>query len=159
MRHASSRNTPSVLLAVQRAAHQTLTVLMAELADLELTASEVNVLANLADYRAAGQAGPDHHEAGQPGPGPSVRQLSHDTGTKATTLTGILDRLERRGYLTRQLDHADRRSFRIVLTPAGQVVAARIRQAVASVDHRAAAGCTPDQLAGFHAVIGTLGAF
>ncbi len=134
-----------MLLAVQRAAHRTLTVLMADLADLELTASEVNVLANLISH-----SGPE--------PGPSVGQLSHGTGTKATTLTGVLDRLERRGYLTRQLDPADRRSFRIVLTPAGRAAASRIHQAVASVDQRATADCTAAQLAGFHAVTNILGA-
>ncbi len=130
----------SVLLAVQRAAHRTLTGLMADLADLDLTASEVNVLANLANHQ-----------------GPSVGQLSRSTGTKATTLTGVLDRLERRGYLTRQLDQEDRRSFRITLTPAGEAVAARIEQAVAGVDHRATARCTPAQLSAFHAVIDALG--
>ena len=135
-----------MLLAVQRAAHRTLTVLMADLADLELTASEVNVLANLISH------------SGPLEPGPSVRQLSHGTGTKATTLTGVLDRLERRGYLTRQLDPADRRSFRIVLTPAGRAAASRIHQAVASVDQRATADCTAAQLAGFHAVTSILGA-
>ena len=41
----------SALLALQRATHATLHVLSAELVDLDLTASEINALANLADGR------------------------------------------------------------------------------------------------------------
>ena len=41
----------SALLALQRATHATLQVLSAELVDLDLTASEINALANLADGR------------------------------------------------------------------------------------------------------------
>ena len=90
----------SPILALQQAVHHTLAALAAALADLDLTASETNALANLADGRPR-----------------SVRELSADTGTRATTLTGVLDRLERRGYLARELDAADRRSFRLTLTP------------------------------------------
>jgi DNA-binding MarR family transcriptional regulator len=86
----------------------------------------------------------------------SVRELSAETGTRATTLTGILDRLESRGYLTRELDAADRRSFRLPLTEAGQAVAARVRAAIADVEHDALAGLSAAQIAGFHAVITAL---
>ena len=41
----------SPVLALQQAVHHTLTALAAALADLELTASETNALANLADGR------------------------------------------------------------------------------------------------------------
>ena len=41
----------SALLALHRAAHATVHVLAAELAALDLTASEINALANLADGR------------------------------------------------------------------------------------------------------------
>jgi DNA-binding MarR family transcriptional regulator len=128
-----------VLLALQRATHRTLLALGTALAGLELTASEVNVLANLADGRPR-----------------SVRELSHDTGTRATTLTGVLDRLERRGYLTRQMDAADRRSFRITLTPAGQPVAGQVRDAVAGLEHAALARLRPADISGYHAVVGAL---
>ena len=74
----------SALLALQRATHATLQVLSAELADLDLTASEINALANLADGR-----------------GRTVSELGAAAGTRPTTLTSVLDRLERRGYITR----------------------------------------------------------
>jgi DNA-binding MarR family transcriptional regulator len=135
----SETGEPSVLLALQRATHHTLHLLAAALADLELTASEMNTLANLADGRAR-----------------NVRELSTDTGTRATTLTGVLDRLERRGYLTRSLDPADRRSFRLTLTASGRAAAAKVRRAVADLEHTALAGLSTRQLTGYRAVITAL---
>lgn len=129
----------SVLLPLQRATHRTLHALTTALTDLDLTSSEINTLANLAD--------------GKPR---SVRKLSADTGTRATTLTGVLDRLERRGHLVRQLDPADRRSFRVRLTEPGRAVAARVHDAVAGLERDALAGLSADQLAGYHAVVNAL---
>jgi DNA-binding MarR family transcriptional regulator len=130
---------PWALLALQRATHRTLQALAASLAELDLTASEINTLANLADDR-----------------GRTVRQLSLDTGTRGTTLTGVLDRLERRGYLTREPNAADRRSFRIALTESGRGVARRVREAVADVERTALAGVSPRQLDGYRAVLAAL---
>ncbi len=127
------------VLALHRTTHCTLHALGSVLADLNLGAAEINALANLADRGAL-----------------SVRELSAETGTRATTLTGVLDRLEGRGYLTRELDATDRRSFRLPLTEAGQAVAARVRAAVADIERDALAGLSATQIAGFHAVITAL---
>jgi MarR family transcriptional regulator, organic hydroperoxide resistance regulator len=127
------------VLALQQATHHTLQALGTVLAGENLTPAEINALANLAD-----------------GGVPNVRELSEMTGTRASTLTGVLDRLEHRGYLTRELDAADRRSFRLPLTEAGRVVAARVRAAMAEVEHEALRGLSAAQIAGFHAVIGAL---
>jgi DNA-binding MarR family transcriptional regulator len=128
------------LLALQRATHVVLHALGTALADLHLTGAEINALANLAGHGAL-----------------SVSQLSAETGTKASTLTSVLDRLERRGYLVRELDAADRRSFRLVLTDSGNTVAARAREVIADLEHRALGSLSPAQIAGFHAVITALG--
>ena len=127
------------MLALQRATHHTLHVLSAALADLNLSAAEINALANLGE-----------------GGTLSIRQLSERTGTRASTLTSLLDRLEHRGYLARELDPADRRSFRLPLTEAGQAVAARVRAAVAGIERDALADLSATQIAGFHAVITAL---
>ena len=127
------------MLALHRTTHCTLHALGSALADLNLGAAEINALANLADRGAL-----------------SVRELSAETGTRATTLTGVLDRLESRGYLARELDAADRRSFRLPLTQAGQAVAARVRAAVADIERDALAGLSATQIAGFQAVITAL---
>jgi len=128
-----------VVLALQRATHHTLHALSAALADLNLSAAEINALANL------GEGGTFN-----------VRQLSELTGTRASTLTGLLDRLENRGYLSRELDPADRRSFRLPLTEAGQAVAARVLAAIADLERDALSRLDATQLAGYHAVITAL---
>src|SRR6202042_1951453 len=74
----------SALLALQRATHATLHLIAAELVALDLTAAEINALANLAD-----------------GQGRTVSQLGASVGTRPTTLTSVLDRLPRRGPRTR----------------------------------------------------------
>ena len=127
------------MLALHRTTHRTLHALGSALADLNLGAAEINALANLADRGAL-----------------SVRELSAETGTRASTLTGVLDRLEGRGYLIRELDATDRRSFRLPLTEAGQAVAARVRAAIGDIERDALAGLSATQIAGFHAVITAL---
>jgi DNA-binding MarR family transcriptional regulator len=128
-----------VVLALQRATHHTLHALSAALADLNLSAAEINALANLGEDGTL-----------------NVRQLSERTGTRASTLTGLLDRLENRGYVVRELDPADRRSFRLPLTESGQTVAARVLAAVADLEHDALSRLDATQLAGYHAVITAL---
>jgi DNA-binding MarR family transcriptional regulator len=130
---------PGVVLALQKTTHHTLHALSAGLADLSLNAAEINALANLGD-----------------GGTVNVRQLSDRTGTRASTLTGVLDRLENRGYLTRELDPADRRSFRLPLTETGQAVAGRVLAAVADLERDALARLSATQIAGYHAVVTAL---
>jgi MarR family transcriptional regulator, organic hydroperoxide resistance regulator len=127
------------VLALQRATHHTLHALSAALSDLNLSAAEINALANLGE-----------------GGTLSVRQLSERTGTRASTLTGLLDRLENRGYLVRELDPADRRSFRLPLTDLGRDVAARALAAIANLEREALSRLDATQLAGYHAVITAL---
>jgi DNA-binding MarR family transcriptional regulator len=135
----SENEASHVVLALQRATHHTLHALSAALADLNLSAAEINALANLG---AGGTL--------------SVRQLSERTGTRASTLTGLLDRLENRGYLVRELDPADRRSFRLPLTGLGREVAARALAAIADLEREALSRLDATQLAGYHAVITAL---
>ena len=128
-----------MVLALQRATHRTLHALSAALTDLNLSAAEINALANLGEGGAL-----------------SIRQLSERTGTRASTLTGLLDRLENRGYVTRELDPADRRSFRLPLTEAGQAVATRVLTAIAHLEREALSGLSGTQIAGYHAVLTAL---
>ena len=46
------------------------------------------------------------------------------------TVTGLLDSLERRGYVTRSANPADRRSVTVELTPSGLAVVAELRTLV-----------------------------
>ena len=128
-----------MVLALQRATHHTLHALSAALSDLNLSAAEINALANLGE-----------------GGTLSVRQLSERTGTRASTLTGLLDRLENRGYLVREVDPTDRRSFRLPLTDQGREVAAWARAAITDLERTALSRLDAAQLAGYRAVISAL---
>jgi DNA-binding MarR family transcriptional regulator len=128
-----------LLLALQRATHATLQELAAKLVDLDLSASELNALGNLADGRPR-----------------TVSQLGVAIGIRPTTLTGVLDRIERRGYLTRGSRAGDRRAVLLELTPAGREVAATIRAAMAEVETGALAEVPPEAVAGFRQVLGAL---
>jgi MarR family transcriptional regulator, organic hydroperoxide resistance regulator len=119
----------SALLALQRATHATLQVLAAELVDLDLTASEINALANLAD-----------------GQGRTVSELGAAVGARPTTLTSVLDRLERRGHITRGTRPGDRRAVLIELTPSGRLTATTIRQAIADLERRALGDLTAEAI-------------
>ncbi|GGY17139.1 MarR family winged helix-turn-helix transcriptional regulator [Streptomyces tanashiensis] len=124
----------SALLALQRATHATLHVLAARLVDMDLTASEINALANLADGR-----------------GRTVSELGAAVGTRPTTLTSVLDRLERRGHITRGTRPGDRRAVLIELTASGQLTATTIRQTIANLERRALDGLSADAIAGLRA--------
>ena len=129
----------SVILALHRATHATLHALTTALADLDLPAADIDVLAILAD-----------------GAGRTVGALATATATRPSTLTSLLDRLIKRGYIERELDPADRRSFLISLTPTGRAVAQHGAAAIADIERQALAAVTPAQRAGFHTVINAL---
>jgi DNA-binding MarR family transcriptional regulator len=124
-----------IIAALHQATHATLRALGARLAHLGLTPAEQTVLAVLADGRSR-----------------AVGDLAAATGTRPTTLTSVLDRLAGRRLLTRELDPADRRSFLIVLTPAGRRTASTVRAAVTELEQGALDSLTPAQVAGFRAV-------
>ena len=128
-----------MIVALHRATHATLHALGSRLAGLDLSAPDINVLANLAD-----------------GARRTVGALATATATKPTTLTSALDRLARRGYLVRDLDPGDRRSFLISLTPSGEAAAQTVAAAVRDIERQALAAVTEADLAGFHTLIGAL---
>jgi DNA-binding MarR family transcriptional regulator len=129
----------SALLALQRATHATLQTLSAELVDLDLTASEINALANLADGR-----------------GRTVSELGTAVGIRPTTLTSVLDRLERRGHITRGTRSGDRRAVLIELTPTGHLTATTIRRAITDLEHRGLATLSVADIAGLRRALQAL---
>jgi MarR family transcriptional regulator, organic hydroperoxide resistance regulator len=100
----------------QRVTHRLLAALDHELSRLQLSAAETNVLACFTQ------------------PSRTVRELVHATGQRPSTLTGVLDRLERRGLIERRPHPADRRSTAVHLTADGQVTADAVAAAFASVE-------------------------
>lgn len=128
-----------LIVSLHRATHATLYALAADLAELGLTSSQINVLAVLADGRSR-----------------SVGELATGTATRPTTLTSVLDRLVDKGYVVRDLDPADRRSFVVWLTDDGGQAAAAVAAAVHGLERSALAGISESQLAGFRAVLDAL---
>lgn len=124
----------SPLLALQRATHATQHVLNAHLAELGLTPAEINALANMADGRSR-----------------TVSELLVAVGTRPTTLTSVLDRLEGRGHVTRGARPGDRRAVLIELTPSGRRAAAKIRRAISALERRALGRLPATKIAGLHA--------
>ena len=96
----SAKDPGSAILALHRATHATLHALTTRLADLDLAAADINVLANLAD-----------------GVARTVGALADATATRPSTLTSLLDRLTGRGFIVRETDLADRRSFACQAAP------------------------------------------
>jgi DNA-binding MarR family transcriptional regulator len=120
------------LIALQRATHALILALDLELAELGLSASETNLIACL-----------------PPGRARRIGELVADTGQRPSTVTGILDRLERRGLVARELDPDDRRSFRVALTPDGASTHGWVREGYENVAARTRNGLrsasgTPD---------------
>ena len=139
MQYENAGSSWSALLALQRATHATLQVLAAELVDLDLTASEINALANLADGR-----------------GRTVSELGAAVGIRPTTLTSVLDRLERRGHISRGSRPGDRRVVLIELTVSGQAAADVIRQAISALEARALAALPAGAVAGLRSALEAL---
>lgn len=124
----------SALLALQRATHRTLHLLSAQLTGLGLTGSEMNALAHLADGRSW-----------------TVSGLSAAAGSRPTTLTSVLDRLEGRGLVTRGSSPGDRRVVLIELTAAGRKAATVIRATIDGLERRALGSLSTDEIAGLRA--------
>jgi DNA-binding MarR family transcriptional regulator len=101
----------------QRVTHRLLAALDDALAELGLSAAEINALACIGDDT-------------------TVRDLVAATAQRPSTLTGVLDRLERRGLIERAANPADRRSVLVRLTPDGRAHAGRVATAYAELERR-----------------------
>lgn len=82
-----------------------------DIADLNLTPPQFFVLRSIVSR--------DAH--------PTMSALAYDTLQHCATVTGIVDRLEKMGLVTRQRDAADRRQVLVELTPRGSDLLNQIR--------------------------------
>ena len=124
-----------IVLDLQRATHAVGVGLEARLADVGVSQGEAHVLALLGD-----------------GAAHTVGELQRGVRHRPSTLSGILDRLEGRGWITRRLNEADRRSLLVRLSRSGRSVADAVVAAMRSIDESAASVVTSRDLAGFRAV-------
>ena len=100
--------TLRLIPALHRATHA-VAMLLDHSPELGVTQAEAHVLAHLAE---GGKA--------------TVAEIHHAFGHKRSTLTSILDRLEARELITREVSANDRRSFVVALTRQGRSLAAKV---------------------------------
>jgi DNA-binding MarR family transcriptional regulator len=110
----------SLIRPVQKATHDVGDYLAAVLPEAGLTQGEIHVLSFLAERGAS-----------------SIGSIQESFSHRRSTLTGVLDRLEGRGLVTRTINPADRRSFVIATTKSGEVVAGRAAEAIHALEARA----------------------
>lgn len=75
-------------------------------------------------------------------------ELAREYGVDASAVTRLLDRLEKRGLLTRARSDEDRRVVRLALTAEGQAIAARMPAVFTGVTEKLLSGFTSEE-AGF----------
>jgi DNA-binding MarR family transcriptional regulator len=124
-----------MLATIERAAHLIGAYVEQAAGELGITQAEAHVLAQLAKH----------------GPTP-IGTLHRDFGRKRSTLTNILDRLEQRNLVRRELNREDRRSFVIHLTPVGQQAATRVTEALDELEREVAQIVGDRDLRGLDAV-------
>jgi MarR family transcriptional regulator for hemolysin len=73
-------------------------------------------------------------------PSASQRDLAAKVGIQGATLTHHLDTMESAGLVTRRRDPANRRLHLVELTPAGEALFLRLRNAATAFDQRLRAG-------------------
>jgi DNA-binding MarR family transcriptional regulator len=120
---------------IHRATHR-IGLYLADLRDLALSQGEAHILALLAT------SGPS-----------TVAELHRGLSHKRSTLTSILDRLAERGFVTREVGVADRRTFVITPTAKGRHVARRVHRHLADLERAAAARVSSEDIRGFMKVV------
>ena len=110
-----------------------------QLADPRVNQAEAHVLAYLSESDAA-----------------TISDVHRAFAHKRSTLTSILDRLERRGFITRTSGARDRRTFVVGLTPAGRRAARRVSAHLEAFERRALRRVTRAQISAFQQVLSAL---
>ena len=132
---------PGILRSLELAEAAAGRALARRLDSLELTRAEIDVLFHL------------HHAAGDEA---AMRAVLRSFRMPASTLTSVVDRLERRGLAARSRHPRDRRSLLVELTPAGREAAATVRREIGRLEEAVKERLAPADLAGFRAVIAAL---
>jgi len=133
---------PAVLPIVpvlERATHAVALWIERTFADLGLTQADAHVLAYLAAHAPC-----------------SINDLHHSFGHKRSTLTSLLDRLERRGWIRRAAHPTSRRLVQVELTDSGGPVAERVSAAVHDLEQRLLARVGQQDAEAFSQVIHVL---
>ena len=83
----------------------------------------------------------------------SQRELAEAVGIQGATLTHHLDAMESAGLVTRRRDPANRRLHLVELTPAGDALFLRLRDAATAFDRRLRAGLSEGDVGQLEALL------
>ena len=83
----------------------------------------------------------------------SQRELAEAVGIQGATLTHHLNAMESAGLVTRRRDPANRRLHLVELTPAGDALFVRLRDAATAFDQRLRAGLSDRELGQLEALL------
>jgi len=83
----------------------------------------------------------------------SQRELAEAVGIQGATLTHHLDAMESAGLVTRRRDPANRRLHLVELTPAGDALFLRLRDAAMAFDQRLRAGLSESEVGQLKALL------
>jgi len=86
-------------------------------------------------------------------PSASQRDLAAKVGIQGATLTHHLDTMESAGLVTRRRDPANRRLHLVELTPAGDALFLRLRDAATAFDQRLRAGLSEGDVGQLEALL------
>jgi DNA-binding MarR family transcriptional regulator len=121
---------------LHRATHQAGLYIHRELNEIAISQAEAHVLSFLS------ARGPC-----------SIADVHRSFGHRRSTLTSILNRLEDRGLVAREILPEDRRSYLLRLTPDGKPLASKARRTLERLEARALSSLGERQVAAFVAVI------
>ncbi len=77
---------------------------------------------------------------GEASPGDVARALS----LESSAVSGLLDRMEKKGLIVRNRDATDRRSIRVAVTERGMAIEPGVRQVIEEVNHMALRELSPE---------------
>jgi len=85
-----------------------------------------------------------------------VGELVRVFGIKQSTFTSLLDRLEAAGYVRREVNPGDRRSFLVHLSDEGRELAGRLNRCLDALEDEIRGRLGPRDMEGFRAVMGAV---
>ncbi len=85
-----------------------------------------------------------------------IRELSEKTGLAKTTLTSMLDRLEKSGHITRESDRSDRRTVRIRLTAGARSLKKEYDEVSAKMNEIFYRGFSEDEILALESALGKI---
>jgi DNA-binding MarR family transcriptional regulator len=127
------------LSPIHKASRQIAVHFESSLAEMQVSPQEGHVLSYLRSYAPC-----------------RISEIARVFELKGSTLTSMLDRLEKRDLIRRRVNPDDRRSFVIELSRGGRRLANRIQQHVDEIEAQIGSRVRADELEGFQAVMSAI---